>query len=193
MLFVQFLILTDIVVINCLPADRDIEDTRDLQMIRQQSAVNVKQMTDDSFLDMLKCAPDVASSSSSSAVGLKAVVPVEKKRKDKTVAAPVASSSSAAGVTWSALQDDYGLEKGQSKGSKGGMALKNWDKDDDDTDDDEAGGNSNANAKEELEGGLRMTTGTVNASKRKIVQMNSSGSNKSSGGGGKKGGGKTKK
>lgn len=170
----------------CLPADRNIEDTRDLQMIRQQSAVNVKQMTDDSFLDMLKCAPDVpSSSSSSSAIGMKAVAPVEKKRKDK--AAPVASSSSsAAGVTWSALQDDYGLEKGQSKGNKGGMALKNWDKDDDDSDNDEEGGESNANAKEELEGGLRMTTGTVNASKRKIVQMNSSGSNK-------KGGGKTKK
>ena len=184
--------MTDIVVIKCLSADRDIEDTRDLQMIRQQSAVNVKQLTDDSFLDMLKCAPDVASSSSSSAIGMKSVVPVEKKRKDKAAAAPVASSSSAAGVTWSALQDDYGLEKGQSKG-KGGMALKNWDKDDDDSDDDEAGGDTNANAKEELEGGLRMTTGTVNASKRKIVQMNSSGSKKSSGGGGKKGGGKTKK
>ena len=181
---------------KCLTADRDIEDTRDLQMIRQQSAVNVKQMTDDSFLDMLKCAPDVASSSSSGAVVTKAVAPAEKKRKDKALSAPAASSSSStAGVTWSALQDDYGLEKGQSKGSKGGMALKNWDKDDDDSEEDEAGGDSNANAKEELEGGLRMSTGSANASKRKIVQMNTSGSNKSGGGGKKvgKGGGKTKK
>ena len=186
---------------SCPSADRDIEDTRDLQMIRQQSAVNVKQMTDDSFLDMLKCAPDAAHSSTSGAVATKSVIPAEKKRKDKASSASVtatssSSSSSAAGVTWSALQDDYGLEKGQSKGSKGGMALKNWDKDDDDSDDDDGEGDSNANAKDELEGGLRMSTGSVSVgSKRKIVQMNSTGGSNKSGGGKKagKGGGKTKK
>jgi hypothetical protein len=60
----------------------------------------------------------------------------------------------AAGVTWSALRDDYPLEK--AKGKNGGVALKNWDRDDSD-DEGGGGGKNGSGGNDEGEGGLRMT------------------------------------
>jgi hypothetical protein len=125
-----------------------VETEADHDIVRPD-ALNVKQMSDDSFLDMLKGAPEAASSGAGEGGA------ADKTTKGKGAASSSSGSSSAGsgGVTWSALRDDYPLSKGQGKGKDKGSSvpLKNWDQDD--SSDDEAAG---ADGNDEMEGGLRM-------------------------------------
>lgn len=126
-----------------------VEDEADRDIVRPD-AMNVKQMSDDSFLDMLKEAPE-ASASSSSTGGAAA----DKANKGPKGAASSSSGSAngSGGVTWSALRDDYPLSKGQGKGKDKGSSvpLKSWDQDDSSDDEGPA-----ADGNDEMEGGLRM-------------------------------------